>query len=132
MTFKVVIHPEPTGGYWGEVPALPGCYSQGETVEELLANLREPLPAVSKFWPRRAGRQTPKWKWPNSRYEANNRQGTLPAFERGGLDAKTIKGSHHIFGKPGERKVIAVPVHGNQTIKPGLALRIAKDAGISW
>jgi len=41
VTFKAVIHPEPTGGYWGEVPALPGCYSQGETVEELLANLRE-------------------------------------------------------------------------------------------
>ncbi len=41
MTFKVVIHPELTGGYWGEVPALPGCYSQGDTVEELLANLRE-------------------------------------------------------------------------------------------
>ena len=41
MTFKAVIHPEPTGDYWGEVPALPGCYSQGETVDELLANLRE-------------------------------------------------------------------------------------------
>jgi predicted RNase H-like HicB family nuclease len=41
MTFKAVIHTEPTGGYWGEVPALPGCYSQGETVDELMANLRE-------------------------------------------------------------------------------------------
>ena len=41
MTFKVVVHPETTGGYWGEIPALAGCYSQGETVEELLANLRE-------------------------------------------------------------------------------------------
>jgi predicted RNase H-like HicB family nuclease len=41
MTFKAVIHPEPTGGYWGEVPALPGCYSQGETVAELLTHLRE-------------------------------------------------------------------------------------------
>ena len=41
MTFKVVIHPEPDGGYWGQVPALTGCYSQGETVPELLANLRE-------------------------------------------------------------------------------------------
>ena len=41
ITFKAVIHPESAGGYWGEVPALTGCYSQGETVEELLANLRE-------------------------------------------------------------------------------------------
>jgi predicted RNase H-like HicB family nuclease len=41
MTIKTVIHPETTGGYWGEVPALPGCYSQGETIEDLLANLRE-------------------------------------------------------------------------------------------
>ena len=41
MTFKAVIHPESTGGFGGEVPALPGCYSQGETVEELLVNLRE-------------------------------------------------------------------------------------------
>lgn len=41
MTYKAIIHPEPAGGYWGEGPALTGCYSQGETVEELLANLRE-------------------------------------------------------------------------------------------
>jgi predicted RNase H-like HicB family nuclease len=41
MTFKAVIHPEPAGGFWGEVPALPGCYSQAETVPELLNNLKE-------------------------------------------------------------------------------------------
>jgi predicted RNase H-like HicB family nuclease len=41
--FAVVIHPEPSGGFWGEVPSLPGCYSQGETIEELLANLREAI-----------------------------------------------------------------------------------------
>jgi predicted RNase H-like HicB family nuclease len=45
-TFTVVIHEEPTGGFWGEVPALPGCYSQGETVDELLANLREAIAGV--------------------------------------------------------------------------------------
>ena len=44
--FAAVIHAEPTGGYWGEVPALPGCYSQGETVDELLANLREAIAGV--------------------------------------------------------------------------------------
>lgn len=41
MRFKVIIHPELDGGFWGEVPALAGCYSQGETVAELMANLRE-------------------------------------------------------------------------------------------
>ncbi len=44
--FAGVVHAEPEGGYWGEVPALPGCYSQGETVDELLANLREAIAGV--------------------------------------------------------------------------------------
>jgi predicted RNase H-like HicB family nuclease len=44
--FTVVIHEEPTGGFWGEVPALPGCYSQGESVNELLGNLREAISGV--------------------------------------------------------------------------------------
>jgi predicted RNase H-like HicB family nuclease len=42
-SFVVVTHQEASGGYWGEVPALPGCYSQGETVEDLLASLREAI-----------------------------------------------------------------------------------------
>lgn len=43
MVFKIVVHPETTGGYWGEVPSLPGCYSEGETIEELQTNLREAI-----------------------------------------------------------------------------------------
>jgi predicted RNase H-like HicB family nuclease len=43
MVFKIVVHPEPTGGFWAEVPSLPGCYSQGETRAELEANLREAI-----------------------------------------------------------------------------------------
>ena len=45
-TFTVVIHEEPTRGFWGEVPALPGCYSQGNTVEKLLENLKEAIAGV--------------------------------------------------------------------------------------
>lgn len=41
MNYKAVIHQEEGGGFWGEVPQLPGCYSQGETVPELMENLRE-------------------------------------------------------------------------------------------
>jgi predicted RNase H-like HicB family nuclease len=43
MKIKVLVHEAEEGGYWGEVPALPGCASQGETVEELLGNLREAI-----------------------------------------------------------------------------------------
>jgi len=43
-----------------------------------------------------------------------------------------IAGSHHIYTKPGERKVLSVPVHGNRELKAGLAARIARDAGLRW
>lgn len=45
-TFAIVIHQDPQGGFWAEVPALPGCYSQGETVDELKANIREAISGV--------------------------------------------------------------------------------------
>jgi predicted RNase H-like HicB family nuclease len=44
--YAVVVHQEPAGGFWGEVPALPGCYSQGETVDELVENIREAISGV--------------------------------------------------------------------------------------
>jgi predicted RNase H-like HicB family nuclease len=40
---KVMIYEAEEGGYWAQVPALPGCLTQGETYEELLANLREAI-----------------------------------------------------------------------------------------
>jgi predicted RNase H-like HicB family nuclease len=43
MKIKVVVHEAEEGGFWGEVPAIPGCASQGETVDELLANLHEAI-----------------------------------------------------------------------------------------
>lgn len=41
MRLKVLIHPAEEGGFWAEVPAIPGCFSQGETLDETLANVRE-------------------------------------------------------------------------------------------
>jgi predicted RNase H-like HicB family nuclease len=41
MKLKVIVHNAEEGGYWAEVPALPGCATQGETFEELLENLYE-------------------------------------------------------------------------------------------
>jgi predicted RNase H-like HicB family nuclease len=41
MTPDAIIHAAEEGGYWAEVPDLPGCFTQGETLEELGANIRE-------------------------------------------------------------------------------------------
>ena len=41
MKLKVIVHEAEEGGYWAEVPSLPGCVSEGDTVEEAVANLRE-------------------------------------------------------------------------------------------
>ena len=41
MKLKVIIHEAEEGGYWAEVPAIPGCATQGETFDELLTNLYE-------------------------------------------------------------------------------------------
>jgi len=45
MKIKVVIHEAAEGGYWAEVPSIPGCATEGETFEELLANLYEAVEA---------------------------------------------------------------------------------------
>jgi len=41
MKLKVIVHEAEEGGYWAEIPAIQGCATQGETIEELLKNLYE-------------------------------------------------------------------------------------------
>lgn len=43
MKLKVLVHEAEEGGFWGEVPSIPGCASQGESLEELFANIREAI-----------------------------------------------------------------------------------------
>jgi len=43
MTIKAVVHRAEEGGFWAEVPALPGCVTQGETIDELRENLKEAI-----------------------------------------------------------------------------------------
>ncbi len=43
LKVRVIIHEAEEGGYWAEVPALPGCVTEGDTRQELLANLREAI-----------------------------------------------------------------------------------------
>ena len=46
MKLKIIVHNAEEGGYWAEVPAIPGCATQGDTFEELLANLYEAIEGV--------------------------------------------------------------------------------------
>jgi predicted RNase H-like HicB family nuclease len=43
MTIRAIVHRADEGGFWAEVPSIPGCATQGETMEELRFNLREAI-----------------------------------------------------------------------------------------
>ncbi len=43
MKIRAIVHEAEEGGYWAEVPAIPGCATQAETLDELMQNLREAI-----------------------------------------------------------------------------------------
>lgn len=45
VQIQAIIHDAEEGGFWAEVPAHPGCVSQGETIDEVTANIREAIEA---------------------------------------------------------------------------------------
>jgi predicted RNA binding protein YcfA (HicA-like mRNA interferase family) len=51
-------------------------------------------------------------------------------LERNGWTLLRVNGSHHIYGKAGNEARLSVPIHGNETLKLGLAKHLAKLAGI--
>jgi predicted RNase H-like HicB family nuclease len=45
MKVKVIVHEAEEGGFWAEVPAIPGCMTQGENLQELIKNLYDAVEA---------------------------------------------------------------------------------------
>jgi predicted RNase H-like HicB family nuclease len=43
MKIKIVVHQAEEGGFWAEVPAIPGCATQGDSMDDLMQNLREAI-----------------------------------------------------------------------------------------
>jgi predicted RNase H-like HicB family nuclease len=41
MTIRALVHDAEEGGYWAEVPSLPGCFTEGDTWDEVIENLKE-------------------------------------------------------------------------------------------
>lgn len=52
------------------------------------------------------------------------------ALEKHGWLLKRVQGSHHIYAKPGVEVRISIPIHGNQSLKPGLSAHLLKMAGL--
>ncbi len=59
MEYTVIMHPAEEGGFWTEVPALPGCGSQGETVEEAILMTRDAILGFLAYL-RAKGQQIPE------------------------------------------------------------------------
>jgi predicted RNase H-like HicB family nuclease len=51
LKIKLVVHEAEEGGYWAEVPGIPGCATQGETMQELLVNVHEAFEACRALDP---------------------------------------------------------------------------------
>lgn len=43
MQVRVIVHKAEEGGYWAELPSIPGCATQGETMAEIETNIREAI-----------------------------------------------------------------------------------------
>jgi predicted RNase H-like HicB family nuclease len=43
MEYTILIHRAEEGGFWAEVPALPGCFTQGETIDETIENMKDAI-----------------------------------------------------------------------------------------
>ena len=62
MKLKVIIHEEKKNGYWAEVPSLPGCFTQANTMEELISNIYEAVEGYLKVREEEAEKSLPKTK----------------------------------------------------------------------
>ncbi|MFN4219163.1 MAG: type II toxin-antitoxin system HicB family antitoxin [Candidatus Bipolaricaulia bacterium] len=46
LRYRVIIHPAAEGGFWAEVPSLPGCFAEGDSYEEVLQNVLDAMELV--------------------------------------------------------------------------------------
>jgi predicted RNase H-like HicB family nuclease len=75
---RVIVHEAEEGGYWAEVPAIPGCATQGDTFEELLSNLYEAVEGCLSVDVDERSRERARACW-RSPCEALDGQGDVPA-----------------------------------------------------
>nr|VFJ75081.1 MAG: Predicted nuclease of the RNAse H fold, HicB family [Candidatus Kentron sp. FM]VFJ75564.1 MAG: Predicted nuclease of the RNAse H fold, HicB family [Candidatus Kentron sp. FM]VFK21945.1 MAG: Predicted nuclease of the RNAse H fold, HicB family [Candidatus Kentron sp. FM] len=118
MKLKVIIHEAEEGGYWAEVPAIPGCATQGEDIEELIENIHDAVEgclAIDMDAIELGSTALGSW---SLLFEMKTISGKRMSalLQRKGWHLVRTTGSHHIFVHPGSNLRISVPVHGLQVM----------------
>ena len=131
MKLKVLVHPAEEGGFWAEVPALPGCVSEGDSFDETLANIREAAEGWLEVSAERAADDTHCASRGGRTVRSVSGKHFCNVLRKHNWELKRVKGSHHIFGKSGNATILTVPVHGNKALKTGTLKKLLRDAGLT-
>ena len=107
MKLKVIVHEAEEGGYWAEVPAIPGCATQGDTFEDLLSNLYEAVEGCLAV----DIRDIPT-SGTDRRVKTVSGRRFCRVLELRGWKMMRTSGSHRIYAIAGSDVRISVPVHG--------------------
>jgi len=60
LEYVIILHEAEEGGFWSEVPSLPGAGSQGESMDETVANTKESIEAVLQVMKERGASRSPR------------------------------------------------------------------------
>ena len=120
VILTAIVRPEPNaGGYSASIPALPGCHTQGETLDEVRANLREAAEGWLAVAHEDAIARDTAGGAPVKIISGKRMCRVLEG--RGSLmKLPVINGSHHVYRHIATGRRTVVPVHGNQDLKPGI------------
>jgi hypothetical protein len=124
MNIKAIIHEAEEGGFWAQVPAIPGCATQGGKSSSPICMKRLKGASAPRF-PRRSpagGRRT-------SPFEICYRQSLCPLCRAARLGSAARQ--RQPDGKEGSFVQLSVPIHGNAPLKTGLLRHLMKLAEIS-
>lgn len=131
---QVILIPDETGGYMVEVPSLPGCYSQGETEEEALANIREAIALHIESLledgeevPEDVGRASEGRLMP--KLPVVSADECIRVWYKIGYVIDRQRGSHITLKRDDPPGRVTVPNH--KELKPGMLRRIIRDAGLT-
>jgi len=140
MKLKILIHQDEKSGYWAEVPSLPGCFTQGETMDDLLTNLYEAIDGYLKV------KEEETMNLANARITGKDEHYKIfelvvlmkticgkklsKILETKGWVLKRINGSHHVFSKIDCEVLIVIPIHRNDDLKIGLLKSVMRIADI--